>query len=160
MAPARGKRKIEVVDLTSDEAFEAPTPKRTAGTTGVPTPPSSSASAACRHDDRIPCSSATKASPSVAKPSSSAVEPASSPAKPSSSARKATPHSHAENAWQYDPGPRQKSWDEEDLALVATQADDEDFELNGQLFGCMNTKVVGIRYYNGVATMGLSLIHI
>lgn len=48
----------------------------------------------------------------------------------------------------------QTDWDAEDLMLVATQADDDDFELNGQLFGCMNTKVVGIRYYNGVATMG------
>jgi len=53
---------------------------------------------------------------------------------------------------------RQTDWEEEDLMLLATQAEDEDFELNGQLFGCMNTKVVGIRYYSGVATMGERVI--
>lgn len=49
--------------------------------------------------------------------------------------------------------PREE-WGAEDDEFLATQANDDSFSQNYVLYGVIDTKVVGIRFYQGVATRG------
>ena len=118
MPDVKGKRKVDTIDLTSDDGADYVYHPRKQSRSVMSAPSTSS----------------------QAPPSSGSIMPS---------------RSSIKNSWnsESDPSTRE-SWADAEADVVGTQAFDDNAYESLQLYGTVNTKIVGVRYYNGRASIG------